>query len=714
MGCRSGGCTGIGARDPALREADGHLASRAAFPLGLGLALLLATGARVWGARRAAPWLFVVALLHAACLQLLDAGSRLHFEHLALAGGEAAGNVWGAGLWIAILAICAIAVAGGLRAYAPALRQGTRFLLGARPAPAVVALALVLLGTAVYPSPDPNYFARELALAIPLRLLQLAAAAVLLAALHADLRERAPGAGGLDALLGERDVPGRWLDPVALACALWTAALAVLLVTTAYQRHPHVTDEVAYLFHARSLAAGGISIPAPRVPEAFEIYLIACEAGRCIAPVPTGWPAVLSLGVRAGAPWLVNPLLGALALLLGFSVVRQLGDRRSARLTALLLALSPWALFVSMSFMTHVVSLVFALGAGLAVVRIHRGGSLLQVVPAGLLLGAQSFVRPLEALCTSLVLGLATLATARTSGAARALAAAVGLALCAAAAGLPNLAYNRAVTGDPRVFPIMEYADAALGPGRNALGFGPDKGVEWGGLDPFPGHGLRDVVVNAQVNLTGIDRELLGWSVGSLGMLALLLVSGRIRPRSADGWLLFAAAVPPAAHSFYWYHGGPDFAARYWYLSIFPLVALVARGLVGLADEAQGSGGRTAARLAWAGPLLLSLLALCSYVPWRAIDKYTHFRGMRADVRALTQRSDLADALVLVRGEEYPDAASALSYNGVDPDAPAPLFVWARDAELEQRLRAAYPERRAWVLEGPSLTGGRYRLAPAP
>ena len=63
--------------------------------------------------------------------------------------------------------------------------------------------------------------------------------------------------------------------------------------------------------------------------------------------------------------------------------------------------------------------------------------------------------------------------------------------------GAINLPYNRALTGNPRTFPVMAYFDRIFGPGSNALGFGANRGFNWSsGLDPYPGHGVRDVLVN--------------------------------------------------------------------------------------------------------------------------------------------------------------------------------------------------------------------------
>ena len=62
----------------------------------------------------------------------------------------------------------------------------------------------------------------------------------------------------------------------------------------------------------------------------------------------------------------------------------------------------------------------------------------------------------------------------------------------------------------------------------------------------------------------------------------------------------------------------------------------------------------------WDFVLLVLLLGV--FVPWRSIDKYWHYRGMRADVRVLARARGFDDGLVLISGREVPDYASAAPY----------------------------------------------------
>jgi hypothetical protein len=176
---------------------------------------------------------------------------------------------------------------------------------------------------------------------------------------------------------------------------------------------------------------------------------------------------------------------------------------------------------------------------------------------------------------------------------------------------------------------------------------------------------------------------------------------------------------------FYYFSGGPDFGARYWYLMIVPLVALTARGIQCLGEQLDGHGvprpyrrageatgiGTARALLA---VLALSASALVNYFPWRAIDKYHHYLGMRPDIRELAAQYDFGASLVLIRGVEHPDYSSAAVYNPVDLRALQPIYAWDRTPEVRARLLEAYRERPVWVVDGPSITGGRFRVAAGP
>lgn len=570
------------------------------------------------------------------------------------------------------------------------------------------ALGIACLAVSAAPSRQPATFAAEALVALGLGLLVCLNLGL---GLHALPPARL---GGLSrALLGDTEAaPRTGSEPWSWIVAACVVLVAASLNWITYERHPHVPDEVAYLLHARYLSLGMLTMPPPPVPAAFAIDLMQYEPSRWYSPVPPGWPAVLALGVKAGVPWLINPLLGGAATILGYRLFLTMYDRRTARLATLLFASSPWMLFLSMSFMTHQLALVLALAAILGVARARASGSSWSAFAGGLATGAVSLVRPLEGLAVAALAGLWSLgARGRRFRFAPSAALVAGSVLVGAAV----LPYNALLTGSARTFPIMAYTDTHFAPGANAMGFGANRGLGWSGLDPFPGHGWRDVVVNALLNGAQVNVELLGWPFSAALVVGLLFALRSSRVTRADWYNVAAIVVVVGLHAFYWFSGGPDFGARYWYLLIVPGVALAARAILSL-DGALDEGRETRVAESWptAGALVLVAFALLVYVPWRAAGKYHHYRGMRADVRALAAEHRFGDALVLVRGRRFPDYASAAVYNPVDLRGPSTIYAWDATPALRSQLLEAYAGRRVWILDGPSLTGRGFEVAAGP
>jgi hypothetical protein len=490
------------------------------------------------------------------------------------------------------------------------------------------------------------------------------------------------------------------------AAALWVVLISSLIAWLVLERMPHVPDEVAYVSQAKYLAAGRLYLETPPQARAFECEFDMFDGPKWYAATPAGWPALLALGFLLGVPWLVNPLLGGIAILLAHALVRRIYDHDVADGTVLLLAASPWLLFLSASLMPHPAGLVFSLLGLLGVERARNHGSVLWAAIAGLAIGALLHVRPLEAVIIAGVGGLWWLGAGWKKMRLGALAATV---ICGAAMTVLFLGYNHALTGQATYVPISKFTDAHYYPGANRLGFGKDIGnFGWTELDPLPGHGPIDVAVNTNINANLLNVELFGWPCGSVLLVSLLLLWRNFRDDALLWGLLLALW---AGFSLYWFAGGPDFGPRYWYQMILPCVVLTVRGGMVLAqrcDEGSGSAGR--GNKVWAFVLLASAIGLVNLAGWRSLDKYRHYRDVRPDVRKLS--AGLGRSLVFVRGQAFPDYAAAIPFNPptLDRNAPGPIFARDLGAESRAELTAYFSGRTVWTLEGPSVTGEGFRL----
>jgi hypothetical protein len=170
-----------------------------------------------------------------------------------------------------------------------------------------------------------------------------------------------------------------------------------------------------------------------------------------------------------------------------------------------------------------------------------------------------------------------------------------------------------------------------------------------------------------------------------------------------------------AAYFFNYFSGGPDFGARYWYLMVIPAVALSARAVRSLGellDRPLTAGFGEVRALVGVGAL--SCCAIVSFLPWRSLDKYRHYLGMRPDVQRLAMTHQFGRSLVLVRGKENPDYSSAAAYNPLDLRADAPIFAHDVSGDVRRALLQAYADRPVWILDGPTRTGDGYRVVEGP
>jgi 4-amino-4-deoxy-L-arabinose transferase-like glycosyltransferase len=692
--------------DPRFRDAEGFMHGGFCLPFSSGMALTILASSitREW--RRFAFWFALALAGQAVALQLIKAGSELRYQHYISLGGLLT-EVHP--LLTLYLVLQTAVVFVGLKGRWQSIRTwlGRTFK-----AWQLLTIGTIFFFTSATVSRQIPFYVTELILASFIQALNLANIVLMVWALPekllASLANRFKGI--FEAT--DRDDASKIgkIDRFAVLAGVWVTVLAAILCLVSYERHPHVPDEVAYLYHARYLANGTLTMPAPPVSEAFDIYLMQVDGEKWYPSLPVGWPAMLAVGMLLGVPWLINPVLAGFNILLAYVFLQEIYSRHTARMSLLLLCFSPWYVFMAMNFMTHTFTLTCSLIAAVSIVRARRTRRATWGWLSGFAVGIVSLIRPLEGLIVALLLGLWSIGV---GGERLRTAAIVGLVLGSLISGAAVLPYNKYLTDNPTVFPIMAYTDQRFGPKSNALGFGPERGMGWA-IDPYPGHSPRDALINTNLNAFSINIELFGWSIGSVLLLAIFVFSG---PFQRSDYLMFAViAAVFVAHFFYYFSGGPDFGARYWFLMIIPLVVLTVRGMQSLGEKLQFIGLQSIPNnyAVILTVLCLCLLTLVNYFPWRAIDKYHHYRGMRPDIRYLAKKYEFGRSLVLIRGNARPDYASAAFYNPLDLHADSPVYAWDKSQNVRRNLLQAYPDRKVWVIDGPSLTRSGFKVVTGP
>jgi hypothetical protein len=635
--------------------------------------------------------LFGLAIVGQACaLQLIDVRPYAAFQHYL---------PWEA-LWRQERAAC-VGVGGQTIAVAfLAWRSRARLatvlgpLLSLR---AWIVLALAGFSLAV-PAVSLSSFLGEVILAGALAL--VAALNLLLGVLAMGDRSMARVTAWVDARLtlrpsdtGERP----WDRYLPVAVAVWVTIAAAAASYAVLERVPHIDDGVSNLFQARYFAAGRLFNTAPPDAAAFRMDLTVVDGHKWYGYAFPGWPAVLSIGVLAGVPWLVNPVLGGFTILIGHAWARRRWNRATANLAVLALAGSSWLIFMSAEFMGHPLTALLTMLVLLAVDRaIARGaGWVGWAAAAGIATGVLMLTRAFDGVLIAAAVPLIVLIDRRVR---QGWLPTLVTGLFAAAVAALIFPYNQAVTGRANYPPHEAWADGRYGPGVDVLGFGPNVGIpRWPNLDPLPGHGPADVVLNLNKNLFMANVDLFGWAMGSLVCVWLALGLGGWQPRDRAMLGLIAAFI--VGYSAFWFSGGPDLGPRYWYPLIIPFAVLTARGAQMLAAVLAVRGGVTHAG-ARVGVLVLvaSVGAMVTVLPWRAATKHYRYRGIGGEVRALASAHHFEHALVFVRTAARDDYQSAFVLNPRTLDEPGTIYAIDAGPESRAAVVRRFADRPVWVI----------------
>lgn len=467
---------------------------------------------------------------------------------------------------------------------------------------------------------------------------------------------------------------------------------------------PHVPDSVSYIFQAKVLASGHLSVSPPPVREVFDFFFppfIVQSGDRWASIYPFGHPLLLAIGVRIGAIWLIPPLVGAATVGMIYLLGQKVYRTRVGLLAALLLASSPFFLMTASNFMAHNTAAFYIVASLLCLAFIDKRPVLFGVL-AGVFFGLAFNTRILTTTALMLPFGVYLLSLLvprerRALGALQVSAFLIGGLLMLGAYWF----YNWGTTGDPFTNGYQQAADVS-----SAIGFGER-------------HSFTISTQHEQTQLALLLLVLNGWPqyIGLLFVLLPFVLGTRHR----WDWLLLTSAVFIMAAYVLFRGNGVMHGPRYWYEATPFLILLAARGADHAADVlASGTGWLrqtlfgTGEGAAWAGAGLSYALALAlvgasiygwllsqhsgwqaRFAPDQAVD-LQGFNFIDNRLVRLVDDADLDDALVLV--EACPNwwcYGNVFWMNAptLDGDVVFARNIEARHAELFR----AYPDRKVYV-----------------
>lgn len=499
--------------------------------------------------------------------------------------------------------------------------------------------------------------------------------------------------------------------------ALFVSSFVLYALTArfVFKAVPCLDDGVASLFQARIFARGQVVLPLPADTQFVRIFGVldrGAGLGHWCGMYPPGWPLLLVPGVWAGAPWLVNPVLGAALIVCAGRVGTMLLGRAAGRTGALLLFASPLMIELSALHLSHVATALFCCLCLGCLRHMLATGRWLFGLLAGVSWGVAFLCRPLTALVVGAALGLAHLCAGRAL--LRNWRGILAAALAAAAAAAALAAFQHATTG------------SALTAGHQ-VGMGARGHFGLGRLDAARTHTLAQAARYTLVRLRDTNHKLLGWPLPSLLVVLLPFVLRRARCEHAMLIAPFMALL--AVYAFYWYYE-VYFPPRYLFAAM-PLLALAAGdGLRMLARDGPAGprGGRVATALAAGSVLYLAAIGTPAHL--------ARFGSAYGDVEYVLPRVirdyGITNAVVCMdavgRGGNPVDPANDFYATGFmrnDLDLSGDV-VFARNRQDDNRLlltpysgRSFYHYRydrgtgKAWLYRMP-VENGDFRYVPVP
>lgn len=423
---------------------------------------------------------------------------------------------------------------------------------------------------------------------------------------------------------------GGWTSDLLLAGASLVAYLVVAQLV--FSARPLLIDEIIQVYQARIFASGNLWLPVPEFPELRSAILLVDTGERLYAQFPAGGSAIIAIGTLLGAEWIVGPICAALSVLIFARLLRRVEPQSSTALAAvLLLAFSPFVLFMSGTLMNHVSVLTFLLLAALGLAAAVQDDTP-RAWPAlwcGLALGIAASIRPLDAATVALPAaawllyrlrgGMPHLKPLLVSG--------VGVAIPMALLMYINWQW----TGNPLRFGYEELWGSGVG-----LGFGASA---WG--EPHtPMRGLE--LVN--LYLLRLQSHLFETPVPSLLFATVTL--GLMRTvRPFDKWMLWCTALLILAYFAYWHDGyylGPRF--------LYPIAPWLAWWSVRLPSTLrEWRVPEQPLRFAMVSGVLALGIGMLQLMPIRANQYRLGMLTMRVDLAQLARDNGIEHGTILVR-----------------------------------------------------------------
>lgn len=461
---------------------------------------------------------------------------------------------------------------------------------------------------------------------------------------------------------------------------------SIWMVYGPFEGIPKGGDEAAYYFQSKIYAAGHLAAPAPSVENPMDFFPFRHFIFRNDMWLTVYTPfhsLMMAPFTAAGVAPLLGPVEGLLSLIGVFLLIRLWAGERIARLSVILLLLSPFFLFMTTTFMAHNTNLMLITWSLYLISRRAKGASVAFGLAGGFSLGLAFATKPYPVLVWLFFIPFVIIVGCRNRWFKI-------LAPVAAAAAIPFtlfLLMNNYYTGNPL------HSGYQLVRGGQLIGFGSDKAwfPEYGDNAHTPLRGLFNVARQMGVGST----ILFGWPF--LSLVPVLLAIKRIR-KDKRILLLFVPLALLMLLMFLHYCPAIDYGPRH-YFTLLPIIVLLS--VIGLREAVRDARKRKGLR----GSNTVAVFVFCMFLitlfvylpegielrsgPWQTIDSQP--------LKAVSGFVETPSIVFMQAGQHgYPNICSGMNFNS--PFLDNEIIYCAHQTPGEDiQFMQAYPDRNPYL-----------------
>lgn len=493
-------------------------------------------------------------------------------------------------------------------------------------------------------------------------------------------------------------------DLIALFIALAGFLGSALVTQHVFEAVPHIEDEIAYVWQARALTEGHLTVPSPPHSKFYLVPFVVDYNGERFSKYPPGWPAMLAIAIQLGARDWINPLLAGLGVWLTYLLGKRIFSDFVGLLAAGLTVTSPFFLMNSGSLLSHPFGLVLSSLFTLGWLESFWGGKpdteredqapvrkqWVYTVISALALGGLVLTRPMTAVAVALpfaIHGLFVLFRGDNQARLRLL----GFSLIGIIFVGGYLLWRYSLTGNALLNPYTLWWP------YDRVGFGPGHGRG------ATGHTLQMAWINTQNSLAGGKYDLFGWGSYSWIFLPFGLWASR---RNLKGFLVGSVVVSIVlAYMTYWI-GATLFGPRYYYEALFSVTIVSAAGIAWLAGWPTSRLTLYLRQYGWRKlrPLLVTFVLgvlvginVLFYLPIRLGGMVALYNITRSDQSPFQTPAAQAvtPALVVVHADHWMEYGALLDLENPELTRPF-IFAWVSTAYIDPGLDGDYPNRTVY------------------